>query len=67
MSDNATDIIVSNIGRIGRFERRVLNLRPGQYTIRGSQSGCKDIYVSIEVLPGIEPIDLTCPERLSRR
>ena len=67
VSDNATDIIVSNIGRIGRFERRVLNLRPGQYTIRGSQSGCKDIYVSIEVLPGIEPIDLTCPERLSRR
>ena len=67
VSDNATDIIVSNVGRIGRFERHVLNLRPGQYTIRGSQSGCKDIYLSIEVLPGIEPIDLSCPQRLSPR
>lgn len=64
ISDNATDIIVSNIGRIGRFDRKVLNLRPGAYTIRGSQSGCKDIYLSIEVIPGVGPVDLSCTERL---
>ncbi|NKB97990.1 MAG: hypothetical protein GKR90_05770 [Pseudomonadales bacterium] len=64
MSDNATEIIVSNIGRLGRFDQKVLNMRPGQYTIRGSQRGCKDIYISIEVIPGINPIDVSCAERL---
>ena len=65
LSDNATDIIVSNVGRLGRFETKILNLRPGQYTIRGSQSGCKDIYLSIEVIPGIDPVDVSCTERLA--
>ena len=64
LSDNATEVIVSNIGRLGRFEQKVLNMRPGQYTIRGSQRGCKDIYMSIEVIPGISPVDVSCAERL---
>ncbi len=64
VSDNATDVIVSNVGRLGRFDTKVLNLRPGQYTIRGSQNGCKDVYLSIEVIPGIDPIDVSCAERL---
>lgn len=65
LSDNQTDIIMSNIGRLGRFERKVVNLRPGAYTIRGSQRGCKDIYLSLEVIPGIDPINLSCPEKLA--
>lgn len=64
-SDNATDIIVSNVGRLGFFEEKVLSLRPGTYTIRGSQNGCRDLYLSIEVLPGIEPLDLSCQERIA--
>ncbi|NOX52130.1 MAG: hypothetical protein GXP16_16575 [Gammaproteobacteria bacterium] len=64
LSDNATEVIVSNVGRLGRFERKNLSLRPGQYTIRGSQNGCRDIYLSIEVLPGIAPLDLSCPQEL---
>lgn len=64
ISDNATEIIVSNVGRLGRFERKNLSLRPGQYTIRGSQDGCRDIYLSVEVLPGIAPLNLSCPESL---
>ena len=64
ISDNATDIIVSNVGRLGTFDRKSLKLRPGEYTIRGSQNGCRDIYLTIKVLPGIEPLDLSCPERL---
>ncbi len=64
VSDNATDVIMSNVGRLGTFERKTLSLRPGQYTIRGSQNGCRDIYLSIEVIPGIEPLDLSCPEKL---
>ena len=65
ISDNNTDIIVSNVGRLGTFERKTLSLRPGQYTIRGSQNGCRDIFMSLDVLPGIDPIDVSCPERLT--
>ena len=65
LSDNATDIIVSNVGRLGTFERKTLALRPGQYTIRGSQHGCRDIYLTVDILPGIEPLDLRCPDRLN--
>ena len=64
LSDNATRIIMSNVGELGYFERKTLSLRPGQYTIRGSQSGCRDIYLSVDVLPGIAPLDLSCQERL---
>ena len=65
ISDNNTDVIVSNVGRLGTFERKTLSLRPGQYTIRGSQNGCRDIFMSLDVLPGIDPIDVSCPERLT--
>lgn len=66
LSDNATEIIVSNVGRLGLFDRKTLSLRPGQYTIRGSQDGCRDIFMSIDVLPGIAPVDVSCADRLAR-
>ena len=64
-SDNATEIIMSNIGRLGTFERKTLTLRPGQYTIRGSQAGCRDIFINVQVLPGIEPLNLYCTETIN--
>ncbi|MEM9621126.1 MAG: hypothetical protein AAF993_05720 [Pseudomonadota bacterium] len=64
VSDNATEVIMSNVGQLGRFDRKTLSLRPGQYTIRGSQDGCRDIYLSIEVLPGIAPVEVACQESL---
>lgn len=64
VSDDATDIVISNIGRLGAFTEKQLSMRPGQYTIRGSQDGCRDLYLSVLVVPGIEPINLSCKERL---
>ena len=66
LSDNATDIVMSNVGRLGFFDEKTLSLRPGTYTIRGSQRGCRDLYLSVEVLPGLEPLDLSCPERIAQ-
>lgn len=66
LSDNATNIVMSNVGQLGSFERRTLSLRPGAYTIRGSQNGCRDIFLNIEVLPGIEPLDVSCSESISQ-
>ncbi|XOV81557.1 MAG: hypothetical protein ACFHXK_11795 [bacterium] len=65
LSDNATHIVMSNVGELGLFERRTLTLRPGAYTIRGSQNGCRDVYLTVEVLPGIEPLDVRCTESLT--
>ena len=67
LSDNATDVIMSNVGKLGVFERKSLTLRPGEYTIRGSQDGCRDVFLKVEVLPGIEPIDVRCAEILARQ
>ena len=66
LSDNATNIVMSNVGELGLFERRTISLRPGAYTIRGSQNGCRDIYLTVEVLPGIEPLDVRCTESVNR-
>ena len=64
ISDSRTDVIVSNVGRLGYFAEKELSLRPGEYTFRGSQDGCRDLYLSVLVVPGIESIDLRCQERL---
>ncbi len=65
LSDNATDILISNIGRIGKFQKKIVSLRPGRYTIRGSQIGCKDIYRTIDVSPEYNSVTLVCEERLN--
>ena len=65
LSDNATDILISNIGRLGKFTKKIISVRPGRYTIRGNQVGCKDIYRTIDVLPDAGPISVMCEERFN--
>jgi hypothetical protein len=64
ISDNATDITASNLGALGRFERLTLDLRVGEYTFRGIQPGCRDVYRTVIVTPGIPAVDLSCRERI---
>jgi len=64
LSDNATEIILSNTGKLGVFQSKVLSLRPGEYTIRGSASGCRDIFLTVSVFPGIDPIEVKCMEAI---
>ena len=61
----STDILISNIGRLGKFTKKIISVRPGRYTIRGNQVGCKDIYRTIDVLPDAGPISVTCEERFN--
>ena len=42
-SDNQTDIAIYKIGRLGRFEKRKVELKTGKYTIVGSRTGFRDI------------------------
>ena len=58
-SDNRTDVAVYKIGKLGRFEMRELELRPGTYTVVGTRDGYQDVRQHIVVKPGREPIRVT--------
>lgn len=66
LSDGETDLLVFRVGRLGAFERRELDLRPGTYTVVGSRAGYRDVRRTLEVVPGKGPITLTvrCEEKI---
>jgi tetratricopeptide (TPR) repeat protein len=64
LSDNITQITVSTIGKLGSFDEKRLNLRPGAYTVIGSRDGCRDVREQIVVRPNMKPIEIRCLERL---
>ncbi|MCZ6710274.1 MAG: hypothetical protein O7B25_07925, partial [Gammaproteobacteria bacterium] len=64
LSDNVTEITVSTIGKLGSFDEKQLNLRPGAYTVVGSRDGCRDVREQIVVRPNMKPIEIRCLERL---
>ncbi|MDP6374584.1 MAG: hypothetical protein QF921_17575 [Pseudomonadales bacterium] len=65
-SDNATDIVLSSVGRLGRFAEKQIDLRPGAYTLIGSRDGCRDVRAQIKVRPQMDPVDIRCQERLTQ-
>ena len=64
VSDNATSVTIYKVGRLGAFERRELNLRPGRYTIVGSRDGCRDVRKEIVLSPDMAPVAVRCEERI---
>jgi eukaryotic-like serine/threonine-protein kinase len=42
-SDGRTEVVVHRVGRLGAFERRALELKPGRYTAVGSRPGYRDV------------------------
>ncbi len=65
-SDNATEITVYRVGRLGRFQDREVTLTPGTYTLVGSRPGYKDVRVELIVAPDSAPprIFIACEERV---
>ncbi len=65
-SDNATDVTLLKVARLGRFSRRELQLRPGFYTVVGARNGYRDVRREIEVLAGepTPPISIRCDEKI---
>lgn len=64
-SDGKTDIVLSSVGKLGSFAARTVNLRPGEYTIVGSQNGCRDVRRTIIVKPDMRDVLVTCDEVVS--
>ena len=65
-SDNATEVLLSNVGPLGKFDELRLNLRPGAYTLIGSRDGCRDVRATITVRTDMAPVDIRCREVLAR-
>lgn len=65
-SDNATEVTVYRVGRLGRFQDREVTLTPGTYTLVGSRPGYKDVRVELIVAPdSASPrIFIACEERV---
>ncbi len=54
-SDNATDVQIYRIGKLGLFERRDLELMPGRYTVVGTRQGYRDVRKELNLVPGAQP------------
>jgi hypothetical protein len=64
VSDAETEVLVYGVGRLGAFERRELELRPGVYTLVGSRDGFRDVRRELVIEPGKEPepVTIRCTE-----
>ena len=65
-SDNETDVTLLRIGRLGRFQRHEILLKPGRYTLVGSRPGYRDIRKILDVTLGMEigRIAIRCEETI---
>lgn len=63
-SDGLTEVTIFHVGRLGSFDDRMLELRPGAYTAVGTRDGYRDVrrefIVAPEGLP--EPLILICTD-----
>ena len=64
VSDNATEVSVYRVGKLGVFGRRELSLRPGNYVAVGVRPGFRDVRLEFRVAPELElePIVVRCEE-----
>lgn len=54
-SDNATEVHIYRIGKLGLFEHRDLELMPGRYTVVGTRQGYRDVRKELNLVPGSQP------------
>ncbi len=63
-SDNATEVTVYRVGRLGAFDSHQLSLKPGRYTAVGTRVGYRDVRVEFTIMPGeaVGPVTVRCEE-----
>ena len=67
LSDNDTDIGIRGVGRIGRVEKRIVELRPGTYLFEGKRKGYRSKLVEVTIDGGGSPpveVRIICDERV---
>lgn len=65
-SDGATEITILRVARLGTFEQRNIDLRPGRYTATGTRSGFRDVRVEFRVTadPTANEVTIRTEERI---
>jgi tetratricopeptide (TPR) repeat protein len=63
-SDSLTEVTISQLGTLGKFTRKELQLRPGRYVLKGSRDGRRDVRREIDVAPQMAPIEISCRETI---
>ncbi len=63
-SDNMTEVVIYQVGKMGSFFSKEISLKPGKYTVVGSRKGFRDIRTVIEVVPekGNSQFNIACRE-----
>jgi tetratricopeptide (TPR) repeat protein len=66
VSDNATEVSIYRVGKLGTFTTQELSLPPGAYVATGSRMGFRDVRLEFRVAPELdpEPIVIMCEERI---
>ncbi|MDH3612254.1 MAG: serine/threonine protein kinase [Gammaproteobacteria bacterium] len=66
VSDNVTDVSIYKVGKLGSFQTRQLDLRPGTYVAVGSRPGYRDVRLEFRVAPEIDlqPVVVRCEESI---
>jgi hypothetical protein len=66
VSDALTDVTLNRIGRLGKFDRKVVEIRPGRYVLLGTRPGFRDVRIEIVIEPGktVAPIVVRCQEAI---
>jgi len=63
-SDAVTEVTMSQVGALGKFARKQLELRPGRYILKGSRDGRRDVRIEVNVLPQMAPVEISCRETI---
>ena len=66
VSDNATEVSIYKVARLGTFQEHQLSLRPGTYVAVGSRPGYRDVRLEFYVAPEVksEPVVIRCEEAI---
>ena len=64
VSDNVTQVTIYKVGRLGKFMRKEVALRPGTYVAVGSRAGYRDVRQEFRVAPenDMQPVIVQCEE-----
>jgi len=60
MSDASTEVTISQLGALGKFNRKEVQLRPGRYVLKGSRDGRRDVRLEVDVSPQMPPVEISC-------
>ena len=63
-SDNQTEVVIYKVGKLGAFESRRVELKPGVYTAVGKRSGYREVRKKFRVAPeaGTQSVIVRCED-----